>query len=844
MDMAKHPFKAILHTTAPGTRALHLLVWTVCSWMLPCHALCAPGTPVAREGVLDLRHTDLARHPVLLRGTWAMYWRELLTPGTKPQQAPDFVPFPQLWNNTTLHGQPLPSKGYATYALTILLPPHSAHLALEVPDCYTSYRVYVNNQIVASAGSPDTSAALAVPHWLNMTVNVQDGSDTLHVLMQIANFWHSRGGPYRDLKIGDRKTMYLLRDRDKAIDFLLCGCLFMGGLFFLGLFMFGRHDKSILFFALFCVTYSYRVIGTSIYPLHSLFPDWSWFISIRLEYLTLFLSVTFLAEYVRRLYPEDVNKRIMRLMGGFCLLFALLSLVTPPMVFTRLLIPFLLVMFAYIGYTFFVFIQAARRKRIGSLYALMSMGVLLITFTVLNLEYLGIIARTPGVQAIGYIAFFFLQSLILSFRFSYDLKQAKIQAEKGGRAKSEFLSSMSHEIRTPLNSVIGMTHVLLMNETREDQKEQLEVLLFSANNLLSIVNDILDYHKIDAGKVDFEAIPINLPELASNIVAGFMSAAREKGLDLILDLDPGLTDTVSGDPTRLCQVINNLVHNAIKFTNAGSVKLGVSTESREDAKLKVLFSVQDTGIGIAPDKQRLVFEEFAQADSSTSRSYGGTGLGLAISQRLLSMQGSKLHLKSEPGKGSLFYFSMTFPVVHEGAVPNQPSPKKGNGYLTHPGQTLIPPQIAQGKVFATGSASMRPLRKKGILPEQPLSDICILLVEDNPLNVLVTTKVLTNWGAVVDHAGNGKEALEKLNPLVHRLILMDMHMPVMDGYSATMRIREMGLTIPIIALTASVAKEEHKALFSFYIDEVVTKPFHPDQLLTAILRCLQKAEEV
>jgi CheY-like chemotaxis protein len=371
---------------------------------------------------------------------------------------------------------------------------------------------------------------------------------------------------------------------------------------------------------------------------------------------------------------------------------------------------------------------------------------------------------------------------------------------------------------------------LLMNETREDQKEQLNVLLFSANNLLSIVNDILDFHKIEAGKIEFESIAIQLPQLASNIIAGFQSFAREKNIFLTLEVDPGLKETVKGDPTRLCQVINNLVHNAIKFTSSGSVKLKLVAQSREQGRVKVQFSVEDTGIGISDEKQKMIFEEFVQADSSTSRSYGGTGLGLAISQRLLNLQGTELHVSSELGKGSVFYFTLSFPIIYQ-MGPSEHSLPSANGHGPSMGP-LIPLAVTSPSVPASEVVG------------RPLEDVRVLLVEDNPLNVLVTTKVLQRWGAIVDHAGNGKEALEQLDPLIHRLILMDMHMPIMDGYTATLRIREMGLSLPIIALTASVAKEEHQTLYSFYINEVVTKPFSPDQLLRAILKCLSAAEQV
>jgi signal transduction histidine kinase len=802
-------------------------VWTA-SFSLPQLGWTNNSGPVATGGVMDLRSIDLDKEHIHLDGDWGFYWHELVSPGDSIKTAPAYTLFPKLWNNTNYHGKTLPGQGYATYTLTVYLPKKRPALAMDVPDNYCSYHLFINGKSVALCGRPDSIEANASPHWLHKTVNVPEG-DTLHLLLQMANYWHFKGGPYQQLTLGNR-DLYQERQQTLAMDFLLCGCLFMGGLFFLGLYLFGRHDKTILYFALFCAMFSYRIVGTQYYSLHNIFPNLSWFVTVRLEYLTLYLGIAFLVEYVRRLYPEDVNHYAFKLMKSFCYLFAGLVLVTSPMFFTKLLIPFLFVMFVYIVYTLYVYIQAVLHMRKGAIYGLVSMGILLCTFTVLNLEFLGLLPRLQGVQFLGFIIFCFFQSLILSFRFSHDLKESKNQAEEGARAKSEFLSSMSHEIRTPLNSVIGMTHLLLMNETREDQKEQLNVLLFSANNLLSIVNDILDFHKIEAGKIEFESIAIQLPQLASNIIAGFQSFAREKNIFLTLEVDPGLKETVKGDPTRLCQVINNLVHNAIKFTSSGSVKLKLVAQSREQGRVKVQFSVEDTGIGISDEKQKMIFEEFVQADSSTSRSYGGTGLGLAISQRLLNLQGTELHVSSELGKGSVFYFTLSFPIIYQ-MGPSEHSLPSANGHGPSMGP-LIPLAVTSPSVPASEVVG------------RPLEDVRVLLVEDNPLNVLVTTKVLQRWGAIVDHAGNGKEALEQLDPLIHRLILMDMHMPIMDGYTATLRIREMGLSLPIIALTASVAKEEHQTLYSFYINEVVTKPFSPDQLLRAILKCLSAAEQV
>ena len=456
-------------------------------------------------------------------------------------------------------------------------------------------------------------------------------------------------------------------------------------------------------------------------------------------------------------------------------------------------------MFFCIAYAMYVYLSAARHHRSGSLFALLSTGVMLFIFLVSNLQYFGVIPETRVIMFVCYIAFFFLQSLSLSHRFAYTFRQATFLAQQGLRAKSEFLSTMSHEIRTPLNAVIGMTHLLLRNNPRPEQEKDLGVLLFSANNLLSIVNNILDYNKIEEGKINFEQIPMDLPAIAGNIAAGLRNAAEEKGIALLVETDRRLDRMVVGDPTRTGQVINNLVHNAIKFTKEGTVRLSMTVDNDQSDTLIVTIKVEDTGIGIPAEKQRMIFDRFTQADSSTSRSYGGTGLGLAISRKILQLQGVILQLQSEPGLGSAFYFTQAFPIAAD---------------------------AIQESGTTTDKAVTEPL----------LLDISILLVEDNPLNVLVAQTMLENNGATVEVAVNGVEALEKLDAHRHQLVLMDLHMPVMDGYEATLLLRKRGETLPIIALTASMPKEVEHDAFAAGLDDIVVKPFSPQELYRVILQ--------
>ncbi|MBS1597197.1 MAG: response regulator [Bacteroidetes bacterium] len=766
-----------------------------------CHFCFAQNisTPKANNGILDLREYNLYGEPVSLKGEWLFYWNQMLFPGDSAMNVRK-INFPSLWNEYSLDGKKISAQGYATYSLKIILPKTRPQLALELPDVYAAYALYVNGTLLAKNGQTGKSAREASPFWTTSTIYLPQEPDTISLLLQVSNFWHSKGGTYKEILLGKQEVLYLKRERDTAYDLILTGCLFMGGLFFLGLYFFGKKDKTIFYFSLFCIVYSYRMIGTDLYVLHTLFPGLNWFLTIHLEYLSLSLGVALFAQYTRYLYPDDANPLIMRIMVSFCVLFAAIAIFTPPIVFTSLINVFLGAMFICLAYAFYVNIEAARNKRSGSIYALLSTGVVLLIFLLINLDYFHILPLSKGIVFVGYIGFFFLQSLALSHRFAFTFKQAALQAQQGLKVKSEFLSTMSHEIRTPLNAVIGLTHLLLHKKPREDQKKDLDVLLFSANNLLSIVNNILDYNKIEEGKIHFEQIPMNPATIARNIVAGFKMSAEDKGIDLRLDIDGSLNQELIGDPTRMGQVINNLVHNAIKFTKEGWVCLSLKATNISDESIVINFRVEDTGIGIAPEKQQLIFERFTQADSSTSRSYGGTGLGLSISKKILELQGAELKLVSEQGKGSSFYFEQRFALSKEKIVAHNNS-------------------VSQQHTN-----------------DQRLKGVSILLVEDNPFNILVAQTILENSGAQIDVATNGEEALDTFNAEKHKLILMDLHMPVMDGFEATERLRGKGETIPIIALTANTPQEVEGEAYAAGLTDIIVKPFNPDNLHKVILQ--------
>ncbi|MXV16014.1 ATP-binding protein [Hufsiella ginkgonis] len=757
-----------------------------------------PGVPVAENGVIDLRGEKFGNE-IALNGQWEFYWRRLLDPASSVKGKRELVDFPAKWNGSVYKGERLGGFGYATYKVRVLLPHRSERLSLTMPDVYSSYKLFINGKEMAANGVVATTVKDFVPHWEYHAVNIEPGTDTLDLVLQIANFVHSSGGINKPLTIGQTDAVDLLRRQGEAIDLLLTGCLFMGGLFFLGLYLLGNRDKAILLFSLYSMVYSYRIVGVDNYVLHSLLPGLSWQIAVRLEYITLFTGIGLFGLYTRHLYPEDINKLIVKGMLVICVTFSLATLLLAPVYFTRLINPFLLFTLFCLVYIPYVYTQAYKRRRPGAIYSLISTVALMSIFAISLFHYWGFIPALQLLSFLCYVSFFFLQSLVLSHRVSFTLKKARAQAEQGLTAKSEFLSTMSHEIRTPLNSVIGMSHLLLKNDPRPDQVAQLDVMLFSANNLLAIVNDILDYNKIEAGKISFEHIEMDLVSITRNIVMGLQGPAQDKGIELKLQVDNALQHKLLGDPTRIFQVISNLVHNAIKFTQKGYVEIGIAVQAETERTITLRIRVKDTGIGISREKQKLIFERFTQADSSTSRGFGGTGLGLAICKRILELQHSSLQLQSDEGIGSEFFFVQTF----EKSIRTRGQETRENS---------LPKE-----------------------EDKPLTGVCILLVEDNPMNVLVAQSFLKKWGAATDVAQNGREALDKLDTDRHKLVLMDLHMPLMDGYEASKRMRASGVTIPIIALTANLPNEIEQEVTATGINDIVVKPFLPDELYRKVL---------
>lgn len=382
--------------------------------------------------------------------------------------------------------------------------------------------------------------------------------------------------------------------------------------------------------------------------------------------------------------------------------------------------------------------------------------------------------------------------------YERELLRERQRAEQAAKTKSDFLAMISHDIRTPLNAIMGVSHLLGQTELSPQQERLVRILGSSSENLMHLVNQILDFGRIEAGKMSLEERPIDLRLLVGEIGDRFQLTAQERGIALRLEVDERVPRLVVGDPVKLDQVLTNLVGNALKFTSEGSVTLALTVRAAEREAISIEFRVSDTGIGIAPDRLGHIFDDFTQANYDIGLKYGGTGLGLSISRKLVEMYGSRIHVESELGRGTTFSFELRLKAVKEAVAPG----------------------VAEA---ASG-----------------LEGLKVLVADDNEVNVFVLTGLLRDWGVEFDVVGNGRQAVEHVRTRHYDLVLLDLRMPELDGYAAAREIRslpgERFAKLPLFAVSASTRMGLQHEIDAAGFNEFVGKPISPDILLGKMRR--------
>ena len=396
-----------------------------------------------------------------------------------------------------------------------------------------------------------------------------------------------------------------------------------------------------------------------------------------------------------------------------------------------------------------------------------------------------------GIIACGLLVFAFWYILNLSSRqqkMISSLNESERKIKEASSLKEQFLANMSHEIRTPMNAIIGFTNILKRTNLETEQRSYVQNIHSAGENLLALINDILDLSKIEAGMIQLEETNFSLRSLISSIAAMFDEKIKEKKLYLKIEVEEDVPDILTGDAVRLTQILVNVLNNGIKFTEQGGVTICVETLNMKEDKVKLRIKIIDTGIGIAKEKQAAIFERFQQAEAETSRRFGGTGLGLSIVKQLVELQGGRLALQSEPGKGSEFMIEMEYKLPDE--------------------EKMLSDALAAAEINTVS-----------------LNEIKVLIAEDNPMNQQLIKHLMKNWAIEHSIVNNGAEAIEQLKKENFSLILMDIQMPEMDGYATTSVIRnELRLQIPIIAMTAHAMMGEKEKCLQLGMNDYISKP--------------------
>lgn len=791
--------------------------------------------PRAENGIMDLSEWDISDHNILkLTGEWEFYWHRLLDPKDFNQSiAPEktgFIRVPMVWNDFSIQGKEIGAYGYGTFRLRILTGSNQGIYGIRIDDINKAYNLYVNGELVLSAGDVGTTRETMIPQYLPKQSYFHIDSSELNIVLQISNFNHRKGGVRSDILFGTANQLQDYRDRNLAFDLFLFGSLILMSLYHFGLFILRRKDKSTLYFGIICFILAIRALLTSEVFLVHLFPNFPYEIQIKLEYYTIYLLLPFFGLFLRNLFPEEIHKRVIQGCIIFSGLFCFIVLLTPVRIYSHTLIPYQVVTLTGSLYAIIALIVAAIRKREGAVLFLI--GFVIFAVTIVN-DFLvnNEIIRAPYLMPFGLFVFTFSQSIILSIKFAkafQTVEELSIRLMSLDKLKDEFLANTSHELRTPLNGIIGIAVSLkdgAAGPLNDQVNKNLSLIISSGKRLFNLVNDILDFSRLKNKDIVLALKPVDLYVITELVLTLSKPLVQGRDIQLVNAIDQNLP-RVQADENRLQQILHNLIGNAIKFTDRGDVT--VSAVHRENI---VEIQVKDTGIGIDEAHIEDVFKSFEQLDSSISRQYGGTGLGLSITKHLIELHGGSIRVKSKQGKGSCFIFTLS---VYKGLAAIEDNDLFGAIKELEPAveaenkkEPSLQPSSFQS--FATQSK-----KENNHTPQ-------ILVVDDEPVNIQVLLNQLNLEGYKVLTALNGPQAIDIIeNQSIPDLIILDIMMPRMSGYKVANILRQKfaATDLPILMLTAKSQAYDIIKGFEAGANDYLTKPFEKEEMLARLKNLL------
>lgn len=734
-----------------------------------------------------------------LKGDWGFAWSTFVAPELDhwPEEIA-YYDFLTPWDRLPQPTLKDRSQGYASYIIRLRNKGEQRKLALRFPEIHSSYQAFLNGTKISASGHPGKVAEHTKPQGWPTTASVIIKPGDNWLILHVANFNYVSGGPVFPLTLGDAASVLYQEEVLRSTAIFVAGALMIMSIFCLVSFYFQRRDPSFLAFGLFALLFIYRVFGGDIYLVQKLIPELSWAWAFRLEYGSLFLTIPLFAYGYRWLIRPVIS---IYWFHGLALLagLMLLSLALPVQVFSELYRYFLVVVTLLVSVIMALHLRYIRWTHTMSWVTGLAISGMILAVLLRVGTFFDLWSDTLMYSMAGYGIFVIAQSVALSQRFGYNLRQEIQRTEQAKISQRHFLNSVSHELRTPMNAILGEAQMLGNTELDESQRKKLDSLHKHSEQLNSLLRDLLNFSALDSGKLKLEVAKFDLRGTLKVLIEDLKERYKGKNCGLETYIDEAIPPQVVGDEERLHLIYFHLLDNALKFTEEGTVALRIQVISEDNSKVQLRSTITDTGNGITKKELDQVMEAFKQGDQGNTRKYGGTGLGLTLSTQMVEKMNGDLWIDSLPGQGTKVTFELELPIPQVNLSPQAESVKQEH-------QQLNP-------------------------------DLKILYAEDNPVNQKLLAMMLKSMGYEIDIAEDGKRAWEMAQEGEYHIIFMDVQMPRMDGIEATKHIIDDVPTRPIIiAVTANADVADQHRCLEAGMNDFIAKPFNAQSLREGLVK--------